>query len=195
VQCGFQRRLVRDGRPIGTGHWVWISPWGWTWVDDAAWGFAPFHYGRWVYAGYWAWSPGPVYVRPIYAPALVAWLAARAGELDSHSVMATVGVHSGTEKPFVPWYRGSRNYFRNVNVTNTRITNITNITNNYYDTNYHKGGWPTPRDAIPLANLKAPGAVTAVPQHTIVNSLPVAREAVPPSIPNRSSANLRASLF
>ncbi len=30
-----------------------------------------------------------------------------------------------------------------------------------------------------MANLRAPGAVTAVPQHTIVNSLPVAREAVP----------------
>jgi len=51
-------------RPLGMDQ-----PWGWTWVDDAAWGFAPFHYGRWVYAGYWAWSPGPVYVRPIYAPA------------------------------------------------------------------------------------------------------------------------------
>jgi len=73
--------------PYRYGHWVWISPWGWTWVDDAAWGFAPFHYGRWVYAGYWAWSPG---------------LAARAGELDCHSVMATVGVHSGTESRSFP---------------------------------------------------------------------------------------------
>ena len=33
--------------PYSTGHWVWIHPWGWTWVDDAPWGFAPFHYGRW----------------------------------------------------------------------------------------------------------------------------------------------------
>ncbi len=59
--------------PYRYGHWAWISPWGWTWVDDASWGFAPYHYGRWVYVGYWAWVPGPVYVRPVYAPALVAW--------------------------------------------------------------------------------------------------------------------------
>ena len=37
--------------PYRFGHWVWISPWGWTWVDDAPWGFAPFHYGRWVNYG------------------------------------------------------------------------------------------------------------------------------------------------
>src|SRR3974390_586891 len=60
--------------PYRYGHWVWIAPWGWTWVDDASWGFAPFHYGRWVYAGgAWGWAPGPVYVAPVYAPALVAW--------------------------------------------------------------------------------------------------------------------------
>ena len=34
--------------PYHNGHWVWIAPWGWTWVDDAPWGYAPFHYGRWV---------------------------------------------------------------------------------------------------------------------------------------------------
>ena len=165
--------------PYRYGHWVWISPWGWTWVDDAAWGFAPFHYGRWVYAGYWAWSPGPVYVRPIYAPALVAWFGGARWGVGLSFGNGYGWCPLGYGEPFVPWYRGSRNYFRNVNVTNTRITNITNITNNYYDTNYHKGGGPRRETPYPLANLKAPGAVTAVPQHTIVNSLPVAREAVP----------------
>ena len=61
--------------PYHTGHWAWIAPWGWTWVDDAPWGYAPFHYGRWVFVGGgWAWVPGPVAVRPVYAPALVAWV-------------------------------------------------------------------------------------------------------------------------
>ena len=63
--------------PYRYGHWVWVAPWGWTWVDDAPWGFAPFHYGRWVsYGGYWGWAPGPSYVgwRPYYAPALVGWV-------------------------------------------------------------------------------------------------------------------------
>ena len=32
--------------PYSTGHWAYVRPWGWTWVDDAPWGFAPFHYGR-----------------------------------------------------------------------------------------------------------------------------------------------------
>ena len=61
--------------PYRYGHWVWMSPWGWTWVDDAPWGFAPFHYGRWaLVAGSWCWVPGPPRVRPVYAPALVAWV-------------------------------------------------------------------------------------------------------------------------
>ena len=29
------------------GHWV-LSEYGWTWVSDWSWGWAPFHYGRWV---------------------------------------------------------------------------------------------------------------------------------------------------
>jgi len=45
-------RVVPVGwAPYRTGHWVWVSPWGWTWVDDMPWGFAPFHYGRWAYVG------------------------------------------------------------------------------------------------------------------------------------------------
>ena len=61
--------------PYQDGRWVWVSPWGWTWVDAAPWGFAPFHYGRWAYRGTrWCWVPGPRQVRPVYAPALVAWV-------------------------------------------------------------------------------------------------------------------------
>ena len=60
--------------PYSNGQWIWQNPWGWTWVDAAPWGFAPFHYGRWVsFGGYWGWAPGPYYARPYYAPALVAW--------------------------------------------------------------------------------------------------------------------------
>jgi hypothetical protein len=35
-----------DWEPYRFGHWVWIAPWGWTWVESEPWGFAPFHYGR-----------------------------------------------------------------------------------------------------------------------------------------------------
>src|SRR5205085_11868393 len=68
-------RIAADWAPYRHGHWVWVSPWGWTWVDDAPWGFAPFHYGRWVWAdSYWAWAPGRIAPRPVYAPALVAFV-------------------------------------------------------------------------------------------------------------------------
>ena len=61
--------------PYRSGHWAWIAPWGWTWIDDASWGFAPFHYGRWVhYRQRWCWVPGHRAVRPVYSPALVAWI-------------------------------------------------------------------------------------------------------------------------
>lgn len=61
--------------PYSTGYWLWDPYYEWTWVDDAPWGWAPFHYGRWVYIdGYWAWAPGPVVRRPLYAPALVAFM-------------------------------------------------------------------------------------------------------------------------
>ena len=67
---------VPDGwRPYSTGHWAYVAPWGYTWVDDASWGFAPFHYGRWaVVEGRWGWVPGPPAVRPVYSPALVAFV-------------------------------------------------------------------------------------------------------------------------
>ncbi|MBV8619340.1 MAG: chromosome partitioning protein ParA [Curvibacter sp.] len=66
---------VVDWAPYRYGQWVWMDPWGWTWVDDAPWGFAPFHYGRWVQVGgRWGWVPGSLGPRPAYAPALVGFI-------------------------------------------------------------------------------------------------------------------------
>jgi hypothetical protein len=71
----FPRDVPREWAPYRYGHWSWIDPWGWTWVDDAPWGFAPFHYGRWaIFGARWGWVPGPINVRPVYAPALVAFI-------------------------------------------------------------------------------------------------------------------------
>ncbi len=58
--------------PYQDGRWSWMDPWGWTWIDAAAWGYAPFHYGRWVrWGSRWSWAPGPMVRSPVYAPALV----------------------------------------------------------------------------------------------------------------------------
>jgi len=75
-------QTVPDGWvPYRAGHWRWIRPWGWTWIDDMPWGFAPSHYGRWARipgsspgAGRWGWVPGSRVAHPVYAPALVAFL-------------------------------------------------------------------------------------------------------------------------
>ena len=47
----YPRAVAAGWAPYRDGHWAWVEPWGWTWVDEAPWGFAPFHYGRWVYVG------------------------------------------------------------------------------------------------------------------------------------------------
>jgi hypothetical protein len=66
--------------PYSDGRWTWVQPWGWTWVDNARWGFAPFHYGRWAFwRNAWCWVPGAYVSRPVYAPALVAWAGGRPG--------------------------------------------------------------------------------------------------------------------
>ena len=41
------------------GHWEYTN-YGWEWVSDYDWGWAPFHYGRWEYDPFygWIWIPG-----------------------------------------------------------------------------------------------------------------------------------------
>jgi hypothetical protein len=81
--------------PYRNGRWEWIAPWGWTWIDDAPWGFAPSHYGRWALIGTrWAWVPGRIGLRPIYAPALVAFIGGNGGW----------SVPVGGGKPGVAWF-------------------------------------------------------------------------------------------
>lgn len=170
---------VPSGVPVGWapyrfGHWVWIEPWGWTWVEDEPWGFAPFHYGRWVFVrGYWGWVPGPVVVRPVYAPALVAFVG---GGGFSLSVFIGRGggvawFPLGPREVYVPGYRCSPRYVQNVNITNTTVNNtyVTNVYNNTKNVNVTK---------VTYVNQNAPGAVTAVSKETFVNARPVAASAV-----------------
>ena len=123
------------GLPVGWypyrfGRWVWVEPWGWTWVDAAPWGFAPFHFGRWLLVGTrWGWIPGPIAVAPIYGPAFVAF-AGGPGFSVSFGVGAVVAWFPlGPGEPFFPWYHHSDVYLRQINVTNVRNINVTNITN------------------------------------------------------------------
>jgi hypothetical protein len=68
-QVWVPRDVSPEWRPYTIGRWVYTD-YGWTWVSDQEWGWAPFHYGRWTFvASYgWVWIPGTV-----WAPAWVVW--------------------------------------------------------------------------------------------------------------------------
>src|SRR5580700_397287 len=178
------RALVVGWAPYRFGHWIWVGPWGWTWVEDEPWGFAPFHYGRWAFAGTgWLWVPGPSVVRPVYAPALVAWVGGGPGFNFSFSFGAGVGWFPlAPGEVFIPGYRVSRGYVNNVNFTNTRV-NLTRVTNVYNTVVINRS---TTVNNITYANRNVNGGVTVVSRDTFVNARPVARSVV--SVPGRELA-------
>ena len=114
-------RVVQAGwAPYRSGQWRWVRPWGWTWVDQAPWGYAPFHYGRWVTIGNrWGWWPGGHYARPIWAPALVGFVG------GTHVSVGFGGPVVGWY-PLAPWHRYRPHYPHNnryVTVINQTIIN------------------------------------------------------------------------
>jgi hypothetical protein len=110
----YPRVTVDDWAPYRYGRWDWVAPWGWTWIDDAPWGFAPFHYGRWAQINSrWAWVPGRIGPRPVYSPALVVFVGG-----NSHWGGRGPGIAWYPLAPGEAWqpiYRASAHYVRNVN--------------------------------------------------------------------------------
>jgi hypothetical protein len=206
--------------PYHYGHWAYVAPWGYSWIDDAPWGFAPFHYGRWVsVGGAWGWVPcpprpavvvygGPVYVRPLYAPALVAWVGGPGFSIGvgvgggGGGFAAGVNVAwfpLGPREVFVPSYPVSRNYVTNVNISNTRVE--TTVVNNYYNTVVVNKTVNVTN--ITYVNQRVPGAVVATSPTAftsggsvsknfvqvdarVVASAPVAAM-TPPAVPQRAA--------
>jgi hypothetical protein len=162
--------------PYRFGHWVWIAPWGWTWVADESWGFAPFHYGRWaLFGGYWGWIPGPLVVRPYYAPALVGFVgggfgfAVGFGSTFSGVAWFPLGPHD----VFIPGYRATPRYLQYVNITNSRLVNVAQVTSVY--NSYRANSESVSRSYTYADNARA---VTAVPKDAFVNARPVGVAAV-----------------
>ena len=160
--------------PYHYGHWAWVEPWGWTWIDDAPWGFAPFHYGRWAFVGAdWVWVPGRmnvavgvVAVRPVYAPALVAFVGG-AGFSAGISIGGGVGVAAwfplGPGEVFVPAYHVSPRYVENINIVH--VSNVSVITSvNFTSVHY--------------VNQGVAGAVMVVPHDAFVSCRHVTEVAV-----------------
>ncbi|WP_018308834.1 DUF6600 domain-containing protein [Cupriavidus sp. UYPR2.512] len=152
----FPRVVSAGWAPYSAGHWAWIAPWGWTWIDDAPWGFAPSHYGRWAYVGSrWGWVPGPR-VRPCYAPAVVAFVGA-SGPNWSVRVGSGPGVAwypLGPSDAYRPVYRASPTYVARIN----RVT-VNNIVMG-------------DRRPAPYANRNVPGAITGMPARNFVEGRP-----------------------
>ena len=155
--------------PYRFGHWVWIAPWGWTWVDDAPWGYATFHYGRWAFLrGSWCWVPGPRPLRPVYAPALVAWIHGP-GFSGPGAAAPNVGWFPlGPHEVYAPAGRVSDAYLRNVNTANTTITSASYITDVYQSR---------------LTNIRylnsSAAAISAVPQSIFSSGQRVTGHALP----------------
>jgi TonB family protein len=172
--------VSRDWAPYKEGHWAWVDPWGWTWVDDAPSGFVTSHYGRWAHVddgygdGSWVWVPPhreanqDVYARrPVYSPALVTFVGDSNSSRDFGNGGGVAWVPLAPGEVYVPAQQTSPTYVTNVNVTNTVVqqTTITNVVNNNVQTTTY-------------VNQNVAGAVTAVPRTTFVNAQPVAQAAV-----------------
>lgn len=175
--------VVVDWAPYRYGHWVWLNLWGWTWIDDQPWGFAPCHYGRWIHgARGWGWAPGPRnYHRPVFAPALVAWRNGRYprggygnGPGANHGGPPLVGwVPLGYNEIYQPPFHASHNYLRVANLSNTRLGKAD--VDRYIDAHQRNGNQPPARTYV---NERVPGAYTAVSRDTFTSARPVARNRV-----------------
>ena len=157
----FPNNLVADWAPYRFGHWAFVDPWGWTWIDDAPWGYAPFHYGRWVMVGgLWGWAPGPVVLTAVYAPALVAFI----GGIEVVGVADPVSwVALSWGEPWYPSFTASFAYYDSVNLADTIFA--TGVIANVW------GG-----AAVDLSFGSNPDAVNTVGRGGFAGGHPVGRE-------------------
>jgi hypothetical protein len=183
----FPSRVGVGWAPYHNGHWSYIAPWGYTWVDDQPWGFAPFHYGRWVsVSGVWGWIPARPrprygeYVRPVYAPALVAWVGVGTG---------VAWFALGPREVYVPSYPVSRRYVNNINVSNTTVN--TTVINNVYNTTTVNNRTVNVSN-VNYINRNVPGAVAATTSQAFNTAQPVSRNLARVDQRTLSSAPIRA---
>jgi hypothetical protein len=163
-------RVSETWVPYREGRWSWVEPWGWTWVDNQPWGYAPFHYGRWETVSHadcrstWAWVPGPVVPQPVWAPALVAFVDGAALDL-SQGPNVEAWFPLGPTAPYFPWYHHSDAYLHDVNVTN--LIEVRDVDAIIRD-----------RDVADHRWVNRDNALTAVPSNAFSVGDPVARHAL-----------------
>lgn len=155
----FPYAVAPDWAPYSDGYWANIGSWGPTWVDNAPWGYAPFHYGRWAFiGGRWGWCPGGYVARPVWAPALVAWYGGPGWGITLSGGRPLYGwVPLGWREPYYPgWRRCSANCWARFNRP-------------YGVSVTERSGGPPARHV----NLAVPGALSAVPATSLAGHTPV----------------------
>lgn len=170
-QVWYPATVASDWAPYREGHWAYVAPWGWTWVDDAPWGFAPYHYGRWVSVrGRWGWIPGPRDLRAVYAPALVAFVGGSGWNVSIGSGAPIGWFPLGPGDIYNPWYASSAGYYRRVNRHNIRWgrghrgDGDRRIDEHY---RHHRGGHDPDQH---YANRYAPHGITAMSGDAFVHA-------------------------
>ncbi len=165
-----------DWAPYRYGHWTWVRPWGWTWVDHYRWGFAPFHYGRWAYCHErWMWFPGQRVARPVWAPALVAFVGGSNWSFSfgwgaRASAIGWFPLAPG--ELYCPLYHTSPYYMRNINVAHVTPARLNAANHDVSNVHY--------------ANRNVTGAMTAVPRDVFVGAQAVNRSGV--AVPRQTAA-------
>ena len=116
----FPNQVAAGWAPYHTGHWDWIAPWGYTWVDDSAVGLRAIP--LWTLGdgrrtmGLGGRTAGAV--RPVYAPALVVFIGGGGGGFGGNVGWFPLG----PREVYVPSYPVSRGYVNQVNISNTTVT-------------------------------------------------------------------------
>jgi hypothetical protein len=123
-----------------------MTEYGWTWLSDYNWGWAPFHYGRWDYDNYygWFWIPdnvwGPAWVIWRRAPGYYGWAPMGPG-MDIGMNYGSYYNNYGNRWIFVnDRYFGRNNfshYYANRNDYDRLLSNSTVINNTYVDNSRH----------------------------------------------------------
>lgn len=180
-----------DWAPYRFGHWRWIAPWGWTWIDDQPWGFAPSHYGRWARIDdRWAWVPGSFVERPIYAPAVVAFLGTPGVGLSSEDGATVAWFPLAPGEAYWPSYARDLDYVRDLNHGNVEDVGKIGLTANgeppleVFDKDFSNRQYASvvPRSTFLNERPVAP-ALMALPERRLLDApvLMASPQLVPPS--------------